>query len=232
MGGFNGLLAGMLPEGANMNSKLVIPALTMVVLGWASTSMANGHGETVFRWVDANGNTHYGDRIPPEHSSSGHSVLNEQGVEVNRVDGEKTFEEKAEERRRAELLSQQRKARDAALLRDKVLLSTYLSVEEIESLRDRRIELVAGQIRVTEIYLDNLRNKLLKLEKEAQRFSPYSNKPEARPIDEKLARELSDTLDSIMLYEQNLTKSKNEQSHLMAKFDSDINRFMQLHSMN
>ena len=105
------------------------------------------------------------------------------------------------------LLAEQRKARDAALLRDKVLLSTYLSVEEIEALRDRRIELVAGQIRVTQIYLDNLRNKLLKLEKEAQRFSPYSSDPDARPIDEKLARELSDTLDSIMLYEQNLSRS-------------------------
>ena len=82
------------------------------------------------------------------------------------------------------------------------------------------------------IYLDNLRNKLLKLEKEAQRFSPYSTDPNARPIDEKLARELSDTLDSIMLYEQNLARSRREQQQLMAKFESDINRFKELRSLN
>ena len=192
--------------------------------------MANKEA-SVFRWEDENGVMHYGDRVPPEHADRGHDVLNEQGVTVDSVEGVKTPEQKAEEQRREELLAQQRKARDAALLRDKVLLSTYLSVEEIEALRDRRIELVAGQIRVTQIYLDNLRQKLLKLEKEAQRFAPYSSDPDARPIDEKLARELSDTLDSIMLYEQNLARSRREQNQLMAKFDADIDRFRELHSL-
>ena len=199
---------------------------------WGGAAAAKDPEETVYRWEDQNGKTHYGDRIPPEFASNEHSVLNEQGVEVERFAGAKTAAELAEEKRRADLLAEQRKARDAALLRDKVLLSTYLSVEEIEALRDRRIELVAGQIRVTQIYLDNLRNKLLKLEKEAQRFSPYSSDPDARPIDEKLARELSQTLDSIMLYEQNLARSHREQKQLMAKFDSDINRFKELRSLN
>lgn len=199
---------------------------------WGSAAAGNEEDETVYRWEDNSGKTHYGDRIPPEFASNEHSVLNEQGVEVQHFAGAKTTEELAEEKRRADLIAEQRKARDAALLRDKVLLSTYLSVEEIEALRDRRIELVAGQIRVTQIYLDNLRTKLLKLEKEAQRFSPYSSDPDARPIDEKLASELSDTLDSIMLYEQNLARSHREQEQLMAKFDSDINRFKELRSLN
>ena len=194
--------------------------------------MAGAKDSTVYRWKDKDGVTHYGDRVPAEYAGTGHDLLNEQGVEIGSVAGEKSAEEKAEEQRRAELLAEQRKARDAALLRDKVLLSTYLSVEEIEALRDRRIELVAGQIRVTQIYLDNLREKLLKLEKEAQRFAPYSQNPEARPIDEKLARELSDTLDSIMLYEQNLARSRREQNQLMAKFDADIDRFKMLRSLN
>ena len=72
----------------------------------------------------------------------------------------------------------------------------------------------------------------IKLEKEAQRFSPYSKDPNARPIDEKLARELSDTLDSIMLYEQNLARSKREQNQLKAKISADINRFKELHALN
>ena len=118
------------------------------------------------------------------------------------------------------------------MLRDRVLLSTYLSVEEIEALRDRRMELVDGQMRVIQIYLDNLREKLIKLEKESQRFSPYSSDPNARPIDEKLARELSDTLDSIMLYDKNLAKTRAEQDMLVSKFAADITRFEDLHSVN
>lgn len=214
-----------------MKSELVVKLVSMVLIFWAGLVMA-GEREKVYHWVDENGKMHYGDRIPPEYASSGHVVLNEQGIEVSRVGAEKTVEEKAEAKRRAALLAEQRKSRDAALLRDKVLLSTYLSIEEIEALRDRRIELVAGQIRVTQIYLDNLRGKLLGLEKEAQRFHPYSSNPDAPPIDQKLARELSDTLDSILLYEQNLARLRQEQDQLASKFAADISRFEQLTSLN
>lgn len=185
-----------------------------------------------YRWVDDQGVTHYGDRVPPEHAGSKLSVLNEQGVKVNSVAGTKSADELAEEERQREIRAEQIRKRDKALLRDRVLLSTYLSVEEIEALRDRRMELVEGQMRVIQIYLDNLREKLVKLERESQRFSPYSTDPNARPIDEKLARELSDTLDSIMLYEKNLAKTRNEHSILQAKFAADITRFQDLHSLN
>jgi hypothetical protein len=206
--------------------------VTVAALLWVGTAVADTKASEVYFWTDNDGVRHYGDRVPPEFASTGHIVLNEQGIEIDRIDGELTADQKAEKKRRAELLAEQRKVRDAAVLRDKVLLSTYLSINEIEALRDRRIELVAGQIRVTQIYLDNLREKILKLEKEAQRFSPYSTNPNARPIDEKLARELSNTLDSIMLYEQNLARSRREQDQLMAKFSADIDRFKELHALN
>jgi hypothetical protein len=215
-----------------MKSGTTLQLLAVMTLLWVSSAVADSKESEVYRWTDNEGVMHYGDRIPPEFAATGHTVLNEQGIEIDRIDGEKTAEEKAEQKRRAELIAEQRKTRDAALLRDKVLLSTYLSIDEIEALRDRRIELVAGQIRVTQIYLDNLREKILKLEKEAQRFSPYSTNANARPIDEKLSRELSDTLDSIMLYEQNLARSRREQNQLVAKFSADIDRFKELHALN
>jgi hypothetical protein len=203
-------------------------ALTILV----ASSSVTAEGLRAYRWVDDAGVTHYGDRVPPEHAGSELSVLNEQGIKVNTVEGTKTPEELAKEGRDRELRAAQIKKRDEALLRDRVLLSTYLSVEEIEALRDRRMELVDGQMRVIQIYLDNLREKLIKLEKESQRFSPYSSDPNARPIDEKLARELSDTLDSIMLYEKNLSKTRAEQDMLVSKFAADITRFEDLHSVN
>ena len=203
-------------------------ALTILV----ASSSVTAEGLRAYRWVDDAGVTHYGDRVPPEHAGSELSVLNEQGIKVDTVEGTKTPEELAKEGRDRELRAGQIKKRDEALLRDRVLLSTYLSVEEIEALRDRRMELVDGQMRIIQIYLDNLREKLIKLEKESQRFSPYSSDPNARPIDEKLARELSDTLDSIMLYEKNLAKTRAEQDMLVSKFAADITRFEDLHSLN
>jgi hypothetical protein len=197
-----------------------------------ASSSLTAEGLRAYRWVDDAGVTHYGDRVPPEHAGTELSVLNEQGVKINTVEGTKTPEQLAKEAREREVRAKQIEKRDAALLRDRVLLSTYLSVEEIEALRDRRMELVDGQMRIIQIYLDNLREKLLKLDKESQRFSPYSSDPNARPIDEKLARELSDTLDSIMLYEKNLSKTRAEQNLLVSKFAADITRFQDLHSVN
>jgi hypothetical protein len=203
---------------------------TLILLGAASATLA-GDLRT-YRWTDENGVTHYGDRVPPEYADKDLSILNDQGVTVAKITGKQSEEElAAQEQRRAEREALA-KEREEALLRDRVLLSTYLTVEEIEALRDRRVELVDGQMRVIQIYLDNLREKLLKLEHEAKRYSPYSDDPNAKPIDEKLARELSDTLDSIMLYEQNLAKSIAEQEELIAKFEADITRFKELRTAN
>ena len=116
----------------------------------------------------------------------------------------------------------------AAVIRDRVLLSTYLSVDEIEALRDRRVELVQAQIQVTKLYLNNLRSKLEGLEQEAQRYSQQNTGEKALPLDEKLARELADTIDSIMLYDKTLKDSEAEQLRLQKKFIGDINRFLEL----
>ena len=201
-------------------------ALAAAVLGAFLIAPANA--ERVYKWVDKDGVTHYGDSIPPEYADQGHSVLNKHGVELNKVEGALSEEELKEREEQAVIAAKAKKDKEAADLRDRVLLTTYLSVEEIEALRDRRIELVQAQIHVTEIYLDNLRGKLGKLEKESQKYSPYSTDPKARPIDEKLARELADTIDSIMLYEETLASSQREQKRLEDKFSSDIDRFRDL----
>jgi Domain of unknown function (DUF4124) len=198
----------------------------------AAWAAAPASQSKTYRWVDDQGVVHFGDHIPAEYADTERSVLNSQGIIVARVPGQKSPEEKAEEARAQAKLEEEKRLHEESITRDRVLLSTYLSVEEIEELRDRRLELVDGQMRVTQLYLDNLRKNLLKLERESQRFSPYSKDPNAKPIDEKLARELSDTLDSIALYEQNLEKSATEQAQLTAKFDSDITRFQELKSSN
>ena len=88
---------------------------------------------------------HYGDRVPPEYANNELVILNDQGVEIAHISGKKTAAQLAEDARQRAIRSEQIRKRDAALLRDRVLLSTYLSIEEIEALRDRRIELVEGR---------------------------------------------------------------------------------------
>ena len=125
--------------------------LAAALISFVVAPVSGGDDVRLYRWVDNDGNIHYSDHVPPEYSELGHYVLNSQGIKVDVIAGEKTAEELVEIRRLAALKAELQREREAAALRDRVLLSTYLSVDEIQDLRDRGVELLAGQIRVTEI---------------------------------------------------------------------------------
>lgn len=181
-----------------------------------------------YKWVDKDGVVHLGDSVPPEYASSQKQVLNEYGVPVANQDGAKTAEQIAAEKAAAKKAAEERQKAILAARRDQVLLDTYLTVEEIEALRDRRLELIDTQIKVTENYLQGLRDILHKLQEEAASFKPYSKDPNAPPIDDRLAKELSNTMDSIMLYEKNLSSTKSRKAEVMGQFANDIDRFREL----
>ncbi|MDH3978254.1 MAG: DUF4124 domain-containing protein [Gammaproteobacteria bacterium] len=210
-----------------MSRHLKIPALIAGLLITA-TSMAG----QLYKWVDEDGVTHYGDRVPPEYVKQDREVVNQYGVKLKALPGELSDEQRAEVRRRQAIEEAELKQVRDAQERDQVLLTTYPSVEDIEALRNRRKELLDGQIRVTEIYLQNQREKLAKLQKQAALFQPYNPDPDAPPIQKWLAKELENTLNSILVYEQTLIEKRQKQSELVAKFDADIDRFRELTAVN
>jgi len=182
----------------------------------------------LYRWVDDEGQVHYGDRIPPEHAGTSRDILNERGITVGFEAGELTDEERAEVARLQAIEDAEQAARDDATRRDRMLLDTYLSVADIEDLRDRRLGLLGSQIQVTELYLNNLRNRLLELEAEASDFRPYNESENAADVPENLALEISQTGASITTYEQTLTDVRSEEQNLKITFERDIVRFRQL----
>ena len=111
---------------------------------------------------------------------------------------------------------------------DKALLATYLSVDEIIMHRDRRVELFKAQSRVTELYLRNLQRELTKLEREASRYQPYSNDPDAAMIDPLLVEAINETKGTIQRHQENLLKFQSEEEVIIARFEGDIDRFKAL----
>jgi len=185
-------------------------------------------GPRLYKWTDANGVVHYGDKVPPEFANIDRDVLNTQGVQVDFQEGELTAAERAEKDRRAAEEQAERQARLEVARRDRMLLATYITVSDIEDLRDRRLELLGSQIKVTELYLGNLRKRVLALEAEAGAFKPYSTREDAPQIPENLALDISRTVASINLYEQTLARTRSDQEALRDSFDSDIERFREL----
>jgi hypothetical protein len=200
---------------------LVLAVFASPLAGYAQKADA----PKLYRWVDENGVVQYGDRVPAKYANRDRNVLNNQGVRVGFEEGEVTAEERAAiaAREAEEVNAAAAKAEIAR--RDRMLLETYLTVTDIEDLRNRRIELLESQIKVTELYLANLRKKLVSLQLEASNYKPNTVRETAPQIPDSLAREISRTASSINLYEQTLSRTRADQANLRTAFDSDIARF-------
>ncbi|HEY5644143.1 MAG TPA: DUF4124 domain-containing protein [Woeseiaceae bacterium] len=196
--------------------------ITAALVVFCSQAMARD--EQIYKWVDEDGNVFYGDSVPPEYAERPKEVLNDQGVAVEALQGKKTAEQIEQERietARREEIDRQRRA-------DLALLATYLSVEEIQMHRDRRVELFQAQSRVTELYLRNLERRLENLRLEARKFRPYSDDPSAPMIEDDLAMDLRLTKETIARHERNLEKYQSDEQQIIERFDDDIARFKRL----
>lgn len=184
--------------------------------------------QKLYRWVDSNGVVHYGDHVPPEYADRDRDILNRQGVAVGFEKGELSEAEIAERDRQAREREEQQKEADEAARRDRMLLDTYVSVSDIEKLRDQRIELLESQIKVTEQYLGNLRKRLRTLERDVEKYKQSPTDGETPNVPENLALEVSRTVASIDLYEESLKRTRVAQDELRAAFAVDIDRFIEL----
>jgi hypothetical protein len=202
--------------------------IALAALAIPLASFAQRAEPRLFRWVDDKGVVHYGDSIPPEYANRDRNVLNNQGVRVGFEEGEVTAEERAAmAAREADAAAIEAEKAEIAR-RDKMLLDTYLSVQDIEDLRDRRLELLESKIKVTELYLLNQRKRLVSLQDEASNYKPYTVRTDAPQIPPPLALDISRTAASINLYEETLAQTRAEQAVLKTAFDNDIARFREL----
>lgn len=174
-----------------------------------------------YKYVDEEGNLVFTDKPPPESADKPKDVVNNQGVTVDQVEGRKTEEQLAAEEAAKALAVN----KELQLRADQALLSTYVSVAEIEMHRDRRVELFQAQARVTELYLRNLQRRLDKLKGEAGRYKPYSSDPAAQPIDPSLVEDIGETEGSIDRHKENLKKFRDEEQRIHERFEGDIERF-------
>jgi hypothetical protein len=198
--------------------------LVLVLIGaTAALAQAQNRGAT-YKWVDENGVTHYGDRIPPQYAKKESTVLNKQGVEVRRTDAQKTAEQLAEEARQQEAAIRQKQ-------HDQFLLTTYPSVKDIESLRDERLAQISGQRRAAEAYMEGLHSRLTGLQTRALMFKPYNEKPNARKMPDDLAEDLMRTMNEMRSQKTALAAKDAEETALRAQFQADIDRYRELRSV-
>lgn len=207
--------------------RLFLPALLLALCAGAAYAQSGKDKTKLYRWVDKNGQVHYGDSVPPEYAEQDRDILNKQGVPIAREQGLITAEEAAEQAAADKAARDEQKRK----LRDRVLLQTYQSVRELEVLRDNRLELVDAQLTIQEQSLANLRAQRAQLQKHAGRYAPVNKDPKAAPLPEDIAADLTRAANDIATQEANLIKRREERENIRLTFEADIKRYKELRAI-
>jgi len=180
----------------------------------------------LFKWVDDNGTTHYGETIPPEYANKDATEFNKNGEVEKRIEKPTPEARRAKEKEDAKKDVEQQ-ATIEAKRRDTALLSTFSNEKEIDDASKRnslQIEARIGSIKtMLEIAQGNLAGHL----KEKDNYIKQN-----KPIDPTLMQDISEDQVKIEKLQTELTQSEKELAKVHARFDSDKQRFRELKSAN
>ena len=181
--------------------------------------------ERIYKWVDEDGKTQYGDRVPARYSTVERSVMNDQGRTVKVYEAAKTPEEKAAAKALEKKKAQEKKLAEQQAVHDHSLLSTYSSEEDMLMARDSKIASVETLIQLTNSRLDSMQKRLNELTNDAAEFERSGKK-----LPQGLVNQMKNIKDQIEHNEEFMKNKQNEKKGIARRFDEDIKRYRELTS--
>jgi hypothetical protein len=176
-----------------------------------------------YRWVDDSGTIHYSDSLPPTESQKKQDLLNETGRVVKTIPAPKTVGELEEAERLAKLEEIKQQKIIKSKHRDRVLMAMYLTVEDIELVRDERIETVESAIKITKLRKNKFTKKLEELDTSEQKFKANGNN--APPW---LVKSRAHYQEQLANVKDILAIKEREKLVIKKRFAGDINRYLEL----
>jgi hypothetical protein len=180
-------------------------------------------GAGMYKWVDDNGEVHYGDRIPPEYSDKERRKINEQGRTLKVYDAARTPEEVAEAERLEALRLEQEKQEAEQARKDHILLSTYSSEDDLLTTRDGKLSSLEGLIQLTSRRIESMHLRMKQLTEDAADFERGG-----KPVPEVLTRQIENIRTQTAENESFIVIKKQEQDEISQQFQIDIDRFREL----
>ncbi len=174
----------------------------------------------MYKWVDDEGQVHFGDKIPTEYLQKEHDELNEHGVTTRHREAAKTHEQRIEEKRlerqkkKAELIEKKKKQRD------RVLLDTYTTEADLVAARDSRLDAVDTQIRLAKSIIAESNTKIESLEKNVAAI-----KASNRKVPDDIYKRISSQKQQIETHSMVMQKHIKRRDEIKTQFDEYIVRF-------
>lgn len=193
---------------------------TLVTLSVVLLSCSFSVQAKMYKWVDENGQMHFGDKIPQKYMEKEHDELNERGMKVKHKEAEKTAQEKAEEQR---LEEERKKAAIEAEKKkklDRVLLDAYDSESDLMVARDSRLDAVASQILLSEAIISESNKKIESMEKQVAEI-----KASGREVPKNLYEGIAIEKQQVASQARVMDSHKKRSSEISEKYNDYIKRF-------
>lgn len=188
----------------------------------------------LYKWIDEQGQVKYGDRIPPQYINKKHHQLDKEGrviitneakkspaeVKKERAEQERLKKEKLEQEQRAKELKEQQEKKD------RILLLTFNSEDEIFLARDQRVSVIDSKIKLLNKSLTSAKSKLADLNAQADRDFRSKNQEVPGGLQQKI-EQFSKTIAST---NENIQQSKRQRAEVETNFQQNLLRFRNLKS--
>ena len=179
----------------------------------------------MFKWVDEEGSTHFGDKVPERYLHKKHKELNEQGAVVETHDEIKveTAEQRKEKFRLERIEREKKEKAKKQAKQDRVLLDTYTTERDLTAARDARLDAVGSQLQLSESILEATKRKLDQTGKQITRIKA-SGKEVPQNILDKMKREER----QLKTHKGIATGHQKRKQEISDQFASYIKRFREL----
>ncbi len=193
------------------------PFLVMAVVLISSSFLVQAK---MYKWVDENGQMHFGDKIPQKYQVKEHEELDDRGVSMKHLAATKTAEEKAEERRLEKERKKAALAEEKQKKLDRELLDIYSTERDLILARDSRLNAIATQVQMSEAIINASNKKIVSMEKQVTNIK--ASKREV-PVD--LSNRIESEKQEVAVQNRVMLKHKKRGNEILEKYNGYIERF-------
>lgn len=196
--------------------------LGLIVVSQALPAFAQNSKTKFYRWVDEQGKVQYSSIPPKQNQSAGISEISKHGVVIKKAE---TVEERTAKQALQTLKAKNEQLTREAKRKDRALLDSYTSVQQIGEARDKKIETIQNAINAYMPRKKNTQNQLATLEQNRQGFISRQ-----QPVPEPLEKNIATVKKEIEQLDELLDSRKKEIQSIRKQADKDIKRYNELTS--
>ena len=171
----------------------------------------------LYKWVDAQGVTHYGETIPPEYANRDTKMLDKGHV----TDRSENFDDNKKNSTKKE--TPEDKAAAEARRRDEALLNSFTTEREIDLSRDRSLFQIEARINSYTTLIKSAQATVDDLHKESDNRISLGRK-----IPQSLTDDLAQAEARVAKLQKDLDNNVKEMESVKARYEADKRRFREL----